>query len=331
VELTSVHIARPVVLSIGVFDGVHLGHQHLLASVVSRARELGAVSAALTFDPRPQAVLFPASGVSYLTDLRERACLIARIGIERCCYLHFDTSLARMTAEEFVDLVLRHLSVVELRVGPDFALGSDRGGTVAKLAEMGLRKGFAVVAVRKLELGGAVVSSTTIRSHLKDGRVEDAARMLGRPYELYGPVIEGDRRGRQLGFPTANVGFDASRAIPADGVYAAFATTDPPGDVMLDCAPRPDSGTTWQAVVSIGVRPTFGGGKRGIEAHLLDFHGDLYGRTIRLRFVSRLRPELTFSSADALIAQMNRDVVDARAILANQPDSASGQPTTSPA
>jgi len=314
IELKQVRLAGPVVLSIGVFDGVHLGHQHLLAQVVSEARRLGAIPAALTFDPRPEEVLSHGVAGGYLTDLHERAALIGQLGIKVCAYLHFDAQLARTPAAEFMERVRRHLPLVQLWVGPDFALGSRREGNIARLTELGSSLGFSVHTVPPYELRGEVVSSTAIRRELARGDVVRASEMLGRCYSLTGPVITGDRRGRQLGFPTANLGYDPKRALPADGVYAAWVT-------LLEAERRKVSvadaaSKRHPAVLSIGVRPTFGGGRRTIESFLLDFQGDLYGKRMTIHFVERLRPELKFAGPSELVTQMQLDVAAARRALA---------------
>ena len=318
IELTKLHLKEPVVLSIGVFDGVHLGHQSLLGQVVARARELRASAVALTFEPHPQEVLSPGVPWPYLTDLCERAALIGQLGVDVCAYLPFDLALARTGAGEFMDLVLRHLPVAQLWVGPDFALGSGRRGTISRLREVGSRRGFTVHSVPPFELDGEVVSSTSIRRLLAEGDVGGAARLLGRCYSLTGPVVEGDKRGRTLGFPTANLAFDQRRALPADGVYAVFASLPPDFSASSSSDGASPAARTWPAVVSLGLRPTFGGGQRTIEAFLLDFTDSLYGRRLTLQFVQRLRPERKFPSPAALIEQMQLDVASAREILARE-------------
>jgi len=318
VELARLKVTSPVVLSIGVFDGVHLGHQHLLKKAVARARELRATSVALTFDPDPQAILSPATRSAYLTDLGERADLIGRLGIDRCAYLKFDVGLAHTSTESFIDLVLRHLAVIELWVGPDFALGSGRQGTIPILRDLGRQRGFTVHTVPPYTLAGEVVSSTAIRRLLAEGNVRGAGAMLGRCVDLRGSVIEGDKRGRQLGYPTANLAFDPARAIPADGVYAAFALLGSEPSDSADGGNGLGPAGRWHAVVSIGLRPTFAGDGRTIEAHLLDFSGSLYGRYLGLEFVEWLRPEQKFSEVRELVEQMGKDVAAARRILTRE-------------
>mgnify|MGYP005849519337 CR=1 FL=1 len=288
---------RPSTVTIGVFDGVHLGHRHLISHAVRRAQLQGIRSVAITFDPHPRAVLAKGEPVQYLTDLAERSRLIREVGIDVVATLKFTPVVAGLTAEAFMEEVKARLGLIELWVGPDFALGRARHGTVPVLRAIGAQMGFTVNTVEPLVLEGVVVSSSTIRKMLSQGDVEAAARLLGRPYALEGVVRHGDHRGRLLGFPTANLDLDPSRVTPEDGVYVAVA--------------RLPNGTL-PAVANIGVRPSFGPGNRGLEVHVLDFSGDLYGQHIRVEFLHRLRPEVRFASVVDLQAQIRRDAEAAR-------------------
>jgi riboflavin kinase/FMN adenylyltransferase len=292
---------RPTALTIGVFDGVHLGHQHLLGATVARARALGWQSAALTFDPHPDTVVHPERRRLYLTSLDERVELIAALGVDLLVVLQFTRATMEQTAQEFMYHVSQAVALRELWVGWDFALGRKREGNVQTLREIGELYGYTVHPVDPLLIGGAPVSSSRIRAALAAGDVVGAALLLGRPYRLRAPVVEGDRRGRTIGFPTANLAVSEDRVLPADGVYVCRAVV---------------GGQRYGAVTNVGVRPTFAGVQRRVEAYLLDFTGDIYGETINLSFLDRLRGEQKFDGVAALVAQIERDTVAARAWLA---------------
>lgn len=293
------------VVTIGVFDGVHLGHQALVRRVLDRAASLGARSACVTFSPHPEDVLRPESGITHLATLRDRTLLLEGMGISEVVVFEFTHALSQLSPEEFIDLLLVRFRIRELWIGSDFALGKDRSGGPERLAAIGREHLFTVHQFPPVEIEGEVISSSRIRKALAEGRVEDAARLLGRPYRLTGAVVEGDRRGRTIGFPTANIALGERLAVPADGIYAARVAV-------------PGEGSVRPAAVSIGVRPTFGGGRRQIEAYLVDFDGDLYGKELAVDFVARLRPELKFETVGALVTQMAEDVRATRAILEGQ-------------
>ena len=299
-ELARVSSSGPVIATIGVFDGVHRGHQHLLRTLREEAASRGAGSAAVTLREHPVTVLRPEVSVSYVCSLEERLALLGR-EVDLVLPLTFDRELSMLRPGEFVTLLRTALDLQGLVVGPDFAMGHNREGTVPVLRVLGSEMDFSLHAVEALDLEElGMVSSTAVRRALDDGRVEEAARLLGRPFALSGVVEAGQGRGRGLGFPTANLSVDALLTVPGDGVYASWAWV---GDVR-----RP-------AAASIGVRPTFGGGQRVVEAHLLDFSEELYGAEVRLEFVARLRGQQTFETADALVAQMHQDVDGTRRIL----------------
>ena len=301
-------LTQPTFLTIGNFDGVHCGHQALLAEIVEAAQAAGAQAGVLTFNPHPLAVLRPEVPLSYLTTPAERARLIGALGADFALVLPFSHEVAATSAADFMSNLVRRLNLRELWVGPDFALGRGREGNIERLAEIGQGLGYRVRVIPPYDLAGEPVRSSRVRTLLaQDGDVDRAAELLGRPYQVWGEVQSGARRGQSLGYPTANVAVAADRVAPAYGVYACWA--------WLGEAGR-------QAAVSVGIRPTFDNGQPTIEAYLLDFSGDLYGQSLGLSFVSRLRPELRFESASALIEQMDRDVQDTRAILRNPPDDA---------
>ena len=300
-SLASLCLNRHVALTIGVFDGVHLGHQHLLGGVVQRARAMGGLGIVVTFHPHPQLVLRPSLQPAYLTTLEERLALMAGTGIDLTVTLRFTVETAQVTAREFVTALCRAFRLVELRVGPDFALGHKRQGTIPVLRDLGRELGFSVAVAEPWEAEGVVVSSTRIRERLKEGDVAHAARLLGRLHAVSGTVVTGDRRGRTLGFATANLETAPELLLPADGVYAVYAEVD---------------GRSYPAVSNIGRRPSFDNAPRTFEVHLLDFEGDLYGRQVAVRFAQRLRGEVRFPDLSALAAQIRADAAQARAVLA---------------
>jgi len=288
---------RPVVATIGAFDGIHRGHHLLLGQVVDRARALGAPSLCVTFDPHPDLVLYPERHLTYLTDRAEKERVLRDLGLDEVMFIEFTRELSMLNPEEFLALISEQHPLAELWVGPDFALGRGRSGTIAALAEIGRTEGFALHVVPPQRVDRETISSTIIRSLLAQGNVRHANRLLGRRYRVSGQVEEGQARGRQLGFPTANIRPDERRALPADGVYAAVVPID---------------GVDYRAVVNLGSRPTFREGERLLEVHLLDVTLDLYGRTIDVDFVDRLRDVQRFESIDALKAQIARDADAAR-------------------
>lgn len=299
-------------VTIGAYDGVHLGHQALLGQLRDRAENDGLTTVVVTFDRHPASVVRPQSAPKLLCDLDQKLELLAATGVDRTVVIPFDRQRANETAEEFVREILeRGLNSRLIVVGEDFHFGHGRKGNVALLREMGEVAGFTVeglsLAGTEEEPFGPIepISSTRIRGLLAEGQVGEAAALLGRPHQLRGPVVHGDNRGgAELGFPTANVEIPPAIAIPATGIYAGWYR-------------RPD-GTRWPAAVSVGRRPVFYGteGELLVEAFLLDFSGDLYGEEARVSFVSRLRDELSFDSVDELVAQMGRDVGAVRTLLA---------------
>ncbi len=302
-------------VTIGAYDGVHRGHQALLAELRRRADAEGLTTAVVTFDRHPAAVVRPASAPRLLCDLDQKLELLEAAGVERTVVLRFDEERANESAEDFVRQVIqRGLDARLVVVGEDFHFGHGRKGNVALLTEMGAAGGFEVEGVSLASdaanagRGAPAISSTRIRALVADGRVAEAAELLGRPHQVRGTVVHGDRRGgTELGFPTANLDVGPAIALPAVGIYAGWYE-------------RPD-GSRWASAVSVGRRPTFYGdaGELLVEAFLLDFAGDLYGEEGRLSFVSRLRDEEAFDSVDALVAQMHRDVAAARRVLAGGP------------
>lgn len=291
-----------VVLTLGNFDGVHLGHQAIVRRAVTEARAIGGQVVVMTFHPHPTAVLAPARAPARIQSLHDRLLQVRSLGAEVVVVQRFTRAFASLAPETFVrDVLLRHLDLQHVVVGYNVSFGRNRAGTVDTLAALGKQYGFAVDAVGPVTVEGEQVSSTVVRTFLGAGDVRRVARLLGRPHVLRGRVVTGERRGRTLGFPTANLHLPPSVMLPADGVYAVYAVV---GEQRVP------------AVLNIGVRPTFGELRRTVEAHLLDWSGDLYGRWVCLELVERLRGEQKFAGPDALVAAITNDIAAARTHLA---------------
>lgn len=292
--------ARPSALTMGKFDGLHLGHQYLIDTTVERARALGLASAVLTWEPHPNAVLRPDQPLELLTSLEEKVELIARHGPDLLIVAPFTAETKATSAEDYMAQIVAAVPVRELWVGADFAMGRGRAGDVPSLMTIGTRLGFAVGAVQKVIGGGAPVSASRVRELLRAGDVEGAVALLGRPFGLRGVVVQGDGRGRTIGFPTANMAIGQSHVLPADGIYATRVYVD---------------GEGLPAATYVGLQPTFEGTRRTVEPYIIDWSGDLYGRSIRVEFLHRIRGEQKFDSVGALVAQIERDVARARELL----------------
>lgn len=294
------------VVTIGAYDGVHLGHRAVIAEVRRRAAAAGLASTVVTFDRHPATVVRPESAPRLLTDLDQKLELLAATGIDRCLVVTFDEARSQEPAEDFVhEVLIRRLAAREVIVGEDFHFGHERKGNVALLTEMGAELGFTVDGLDLISVAGAEkTSSTAIRHALVEGDLDLARTMLGRDHEVRGVVAHGDERGRELGFPTANVSVPGELLLPADGIYAGWFE-------------RAD-GSVHPAALSLGRRPTFYAEAHAslLEAHLLDFSGDLYDERVRVRFTARLRGEEKFDSLEALVEQIQRDCDQARALLA---------------
>lgn len=284
-------IAGPRRVAVGTFDGVHAGHRAVI----------GDADTVLTFDPHPLEILAPDRAPGLLTATERKAELVAGLGVQEMVVIPFDRSFSAQTGQEFIDAVLiERLGATEVRVGENFRFGKEAGGDAALLAS---QPSFETTVVELLEREGRVVSSSWIRELVCDGQIDAANELMESSFELSGTVAQGEKRGTGLGYPTANLEPDPRRCLPAYGVYSALAVLE--------------DGSEVPSAVSIGVRPTFDS-ELGelIEAHLIDFDGDLYGTELKLRFRDRLRPELEFDDAQALIAQMDKDVADAKSLLA---------------
>jgi riboflavin kinase/FMN adenylyltransferase len=291
--IENARIARPTVLTLGVFDGLHLGHQLVMRTVLERARAIGAVPTVITFDPHPRAVLHPESAPPLLQTFDQKIEAFGGLGIEQVIVIRFNQSFAGIEAEDFLrDVVGERLQAREVYLGRGFAFGRGRRGNIELLKAVSERLGFHAEEVPEVRLRGQRISSSTIRRLLSEGRVNLARRMLGRPYGVEGRVVHGEARGRTIGFPTANLR-PQNRVIPRNGVYVTA--------TLIEGAWR-------RSVTNIGTRPTFERDmEASVETYVLDWTGDLYGNVVRVRFLHRLRDERRFAAIDELKAQINLD------------------------
>lgn len=299
-DLNQANLHQNTVLTIGSFDGVHRGHQHLVGRVLQRARKKDLIAGLVTLYPHPAAVLAPQNAPRYITTPGEKIALLEKLGLDLVALLPFNHQVAQTPARDFMAAIKRHLRLKELLIGPDFALGQNREGNPAALQALGWEMDFTVTLVESLLWEGQVISSTRIRRHLAAGQVRQAASLLGRHPSLSGEVVRGARRGRQLGIPTVNLKVRPEQAVPADGVYAVYAVLGQ---------------ERYLGVANVGVRPSFDDGERTVETHILDFDEDIYGVDLVVEFVERLRDEKKFDNIDQLIAQINQDIEQARHTL----------------
>ena len=291
-------------VTIGNFDGVHLGHRFIFGRLVEEARHEGRPAVAISFDPHPKMVLHPERRPFYLiTTPQEKIHLLADLGIDAFILIPFSLEYARTTAEEFVrEILWERLRIRRILIGHDYTFGRGKEGNEVFLTEAGRRLGFEVEVMDAFCVGDIVISSTKIREALLAGEVRFAATLLGRPYNLAGRVISGNQRGVRLGFPTANIAPD-KELVPARGVYAVRVLRE---------------GKRHEGVVNIGFNPTFADKKRSVEVHIFDFHEDIYGESIEILFIERIRDEVRFESPEKLIAQIDRDIDRVREILKSE-------------
>jgi riboflavin kinase/FMN adenylyltransferase len=299
-ELAKFKAKKDMLLTIGVFDGVHLGHRHLIAKLTELARKQGLASGVITFSQHPKEVLAPQTSLPFLTDIERRIELIKDEGVDEVIPLTFTPELAALSPKEFLELLKKHLRMKGLVIGPDFALGKNREGNTDVLRNLSEEMGFSLTVVPPLTTDGEVVSSTAIRQALAEGNMKRAQKLMGRPFRLHGRVARGDKRGAELGFPTANLEIGAEQALPADGVYTSR--------TFINARAYP-------AMTNIGLQPTFGGDKRLVEVYLLDYRGDLYGRELAVEIIERLRGEIKFDSPEELKKQIAEDVKRGKATL----------------
>jgi riboflavin kinase/FMN adenylyltransferase len=301
-ELRRFPVERASALTIGNFDGVHLGHQYLVRRVIELAEQRGLEAGAVTLYPDPVRVLRPEEPMQYLTSLEERIELLRGLGLGLVVPLSFTSELAELSPRSFLTLLKDQLNLGLLVMGPDNVFGRNREGTPERVRETGQELGFDVEVLPAPLSDGAPVSATAIRRALGEGDLESVTRQLGRWYSLRGPVVRGDQRGRGIGFPTANIAVTADRAMPAFGVYATWAYV---------------RGTRYASATNIGMRPTFNGQRPSVETYIIDFEGDIYDDVVRIDLVARLRPEQRFNGIEEIKAQIGRDVEQARALLSS--------------
>lgn len=292
------------VLTVGTFDGVHAGHKVLINTVIEKARKRDARSVIVTFDPHPRDIINPgSSGIRLLSSLQERSELLADLGVDEMVVIPFDRDFSLLTSEEFVrDVVWEKIGISEFVIGYDHQFGRNREGTIDTVQRLGSELGFDSYVVSKQEVGNKTVSSTAIRNAIQEeGNMEQAARFLERYYILNGTVVHGDKRGKKIGYPTANIRPGNDRKIlPKKGVYAVWARIE---------------GEYYGGMMNIGVRPTFEGERETLEVHIFDFSAVIYGKEIQVQFVSRLRDEMPFRGIEQLKAQLEQDEADARSKL----------------
>lgn len=292
------------VLTVGTFDGVHAGHRAIIDTIVEKARERDARSVLVTFDPHPRDIINPGdAGIKLLTTLQERAEILDELGVNTMCVIPFDRDFSLLSSEEFVrDIIYEKIGVSEFVIGYDHQFGRNREGTIETVERIGKDLDFDTYVVSKREVGAKTVSSTAIRKAIsKEGDIEQAEQFLQRPYRLNGTIVHGDKRGKEIGFPTANIKpEDTKKIIPEDGVYAV--------KVRIN-------GDWFDGMMNIGTRPTFDGKNQTLEVNLFNFDDDIYGKEVQVRFFNRIRDEKKFSGKDELVEQLKSDEQQARELL----------------
>lgn len=305
-DLAQARLAAPTVLTIGTFDGLHLGHQALISQLNEAAQKRQAQSAVIAFHPRPKTVLAPHRHPNdYLTTSEERIVLFEKLGLNVLIVIPFSLEFAQTTAYDFMKLLTDHINLIELWSGHDFALGKNREGNIEKLAELGRIFNYTVHEFEPVLVNGQIISSTQIRQLLLAGDIRQAAQLLGRYPSINGKVVKGVQRGRSLGFPTANLATSPERLLPTNGVYATFIQAR-------------GENSRYPSVSNVGVRPSFEGDERTVETYIFDFNENIYGQQMTLEFVEHLRPEKKFNGIDDLMAQIKHDSRQARDILAKE-------------
>ncbi len=299
-ELAGLVPRKEMVLTIGVFDGVHLGHKRLLSELIKQAKRYGLTSGVVTFKQHPQGLLSPQSSPPLLTNLAQKIRLFKDEGVDVVIPLTFTLELAQTGARQFISLLQKYLKMRGLVLGPDSSLGRNQEGSVDVLCNLSKSMNFKLAVVPQVKVCGEVVSSTAIRKALAEGDIKKANLMLGRYFSIEGYIITGTGRGTELGFPTANLDMESERALPSDGVYASWAHID---------------NRRYQSVTNVGRRPTFGDGERSVEVHIIYFEGDLYRQRVKIDIIHRLRDEKRFSTTGALQKQIKDDVRQAVSIL----------------
>jgi riboflavin kinase/FMN adenylyltransferase len=298
-ELATSAPQRETLLTIGVFDGVHTGHRYLLENLKIRAREKNLLTGVVTFNPHPQSVLHPNSQLPCLSDLKNRVKSLQELGIDLVAVLSFTPEVSQLNAQAFISLLQKYLKMRGLVVGPDFALGKGREGNAKLLHSLGQEMGFSVETIPPFTINGEIVSSTLIRQVLAQGNMTKTGKLMGHHFYLAGKVITASKRGRTLGFPTANLNIRPQQALPSNGVYATITQVD---------------GKQFVSATNIGTRPSFGESEKTVETHLLNYEGSLYGKEIKVEFIQKLRDEQRFGSSEELKAQIRKDTLEAAAI-----------------
>jgi len=299
-ELARLSPKKDTLLTIGVFDGVHLGHKYLISQLKEHARQQNLLAGVVTFRQHPQEVLSPQTKLPFLTDLDERTNLLKNEGVDTIITLSFTSEFAQLSAREFVSLLQKHLRMRGMVIGPDFALGQNREGNANTLRTLGQEMNFSITVVPPIVINDEVASSTAIRKALANGDMKKVHQLIGRPFSLRGRVIAGAGRGVKLGFRTTNLDIDPEQALPADGVYVTWAYVDD---------------KAYQSMTNIGRRPTFGNNERNVEVLILNYNSDLYGRELKIDIIERLRDEKKFDTIEQLKKQIAEDVNQGRAIL----------------
>jgi riboflavin kinase/FMN adenylyltransferase len=302
-ELANMNPQGEILLTIGVFDGVHAGHRYLLQRLRQRAKERNLLSGVVTFNPHPQSVLHPHEQLPWLSSLDDRVATLRQLGLSIVAVLTFAPKLAQLGARDFMSLLKTYLKMQGIVVGPDFTLGRAGEGDINLLRTLGDQMKFSVEVIPPYTIDGEIVSSTLIRQALIHGDMSRVEKLMGRRFYLTGKVITSDKRGRLLGFPTANLDMKPEQASPDNGIYATITQVD---------------GKRFPSATNIGTRPTFGEGKRLVETHLLNYQGNLYGKEIRVEFVQKLRDEERFASSQELETQIKEDVRKVEALLGEE-------------
>jgi riboflavin kinase/FMN adenylyltransferase len=300
-ELANITPQGETLLTVGVFDGVHAGHRYLLKQLQRQAANRDLLSGVVTFNPHPQSVLHPDDELPWLSSLEDRVTTFRQLGLNIVAVLTFTDKVAQLSARDFLSLLKKYLKMRGILVGPDFVLGRAGEGNISVLRTLGNEMKFTVKVIPPYTINGEIVSSTLIRQALIQGDMRRVERLMSRRFYLRGKVITSDKRGRALGFPTANLDTEPRQALPGNGIYATITQV---------------SGKRFLSATNVGTRPTFGPGEKTVETHLLDYQGDLYGKEIKVEFVQKVRDEQRFPSAEELKTQMRQDVQEVHAILA---------------
>ena len=299
-ELARVSPEKDMLLTIGVFDGVHLGHKYLISTLLEQAKQRDLLAGVVTFQRHPQDLLSPQTRLPFLTDITERSQLLTNEGINEIIPLTFTKELAQLSALQFVSLLQKHLRMRGLVIGPDFSLGRNREGDTETLRKLGQEMNFSVTVVPPMRKNSESVSSTVIRKAISDGDMKKVTRLVGHPFSLHDRVVTGTGRGAKLNFPTANLEINPEQAIPPDGVYASWAFAD---------------GKKYRSMTNIGKCPTFGNLKRTVEVYIIGYNGNLYGQELKIDIIERVRDERKFDSIKELTEQIAEDVKQGEVIL----------------